>query len=94
MNGADEAVEAAARALYFYLDEDHRGAPAPWESLAEDDEAKIDAKETARIALKAAAPFMLAAAWDAALQDADDEGYLREHQAEFMKKRNPYRSQA
>jgi len=85
VNIPDEAVEAAAKALYFYLDEDHRGQPASWESLGEDDEAKIDAKEAARIALAAAAPYMI---------PDFRESNLKAIAEELANPLNPYRSQA
>jgi hypothetical protein len=50
--------------------------------------------EVAREVLEAAAPHLMAAAWDEAMQDADDEGYLYAHQSDAMKARNPYRSAA
>jgi len=45
-----------------------------------------------RAALEAAAPHMLAAAWDEAIQLADDEGCLLYHQAKGLKAANPYRT--
>jgi len=46
-----------------------------------------------RAALEAAAPHMLALAWDEAIQRADDEGCLLYHQVKGLKSLNPYRSQ-
>lgn len=58
MNISDEAVEAAAKALYPEVREEWRVPPAPWESLSEDDEDARAAVALARIALEAAAPYM------------------------------------
>ena len=71
----EAAVEAAALSI-------HRAHPFQSLSIC---------RAAARAALEAAAPYMLAGAWDEAIQDADDEGYLYTHQSDYMKKRNPYR---
>ena len=46
-----------------------------------------------RAALEAAAPFIAAQAWDAAVQYADDQGCLLYHEAKGIKSHNPYRSE-
>lgn len=55
----EAAVEAAAKALYPEVREEWRVPPDPWESIPEDDDAKIEAIALARLALEAAAPHML-----------------------------------
>lgn len=44
-------------------------------------------------AIAAAAPFIAAQAWDAAVQYADDQGCLLYHEAKGIKSHNPYRSE-
>lgn len=61
-----EAVEAAARGI-FTLDQDHHmdrlELEAAWDRLPSET-ARDDYRYAARAALEAAAPYMLAAAWD------------------------------
>lgn len=51
-----------------------------------------DLRALATDILEVAEPYIAAAAWDQAIQDTDDEGYIYAHHSEAMKARNPYRS--
>lgn len=79
----EAAIEAAAKVYCGrYISE--------WEDASpEYREAEL---ATFRAILEAAAPHMLAEAWDKAVQLADDEGCLLYHQAKGLKAANPYRS--
>jgi len=66
-------------------------AGALWDSF---DSGVDDFEQQAHAALEAAAPHMLAEAWDEAIQVADDEGCLLYHQAKGLKAANPYRNEA
>jgi hypothetical protein len=86
----DEAVEAAAKAIYateaqpMYDEskEEFTGA-RPWEWLTE---RSWDVyRDKARLALEAAAPHMMAVAWEAGRQD----GHM-EAQSGFENAMNPY----
>jgi hypothetical protein len=94
MSVSTEAVEAAAKELYFYLREDHRGAPRPWETLADDDDRKIDARDAAKVALEAAAQHLMAQAWDEAMKVAHDLAWEHDSSAAsaIFDATNPYRS--
>ena len=85
MTVPDEAVEAAARALAGVEGID--GWPAQWA-----DEFIGQYRDISARALTAAAPFIAAQAWDAAVQYADDQGCLLYHEAKGIKSHNPYRS--
>ena len=79
------AVEAASRVYYG-------SAISEWEDATpEYREAEL---ATFRAILAAAAPYMLAQAWEAAIQAADDEGCLMYHQAKGLRAANPYRTDA
>ena len=49
---------------------------------------------TIEAALEAAAPHMLAEAWDSAVSEGESSGWLHDYATEDLRKRNPYRSQA
>lgn len=78
---SDEAVEAAAVAVFTQAYE-----PADWDLVVKQIKARYI--RDARIALEAAAPYMLAEAWEEGRQAEEDTPPL--HRAEP----NPYRSQA
>lgn len=87
MNIPDEAVEAAANAVHdeFCRDPYHAGHTGP---------ACYDYKVEARTILEAAAPHMLADAWDKGF----DRGFYdplagRDRDASESRAANPYRSQ-
>jgi len=75
----EAAVEAAARALYPEVREEWRVPPDPWESIPEDDDAKIEAIALARIALEAAAPHLFAPALALADEMDNVHGSIRGH---------------
>jgi hypothetical protein len=89
-NISDEAVEAAARALY-------KGQPIydeavgvitgykPWDWM--EPEYQNSMRSDARAALEAAAPHLMAAAWDEGVLIGFDEG-----QGVRGRTRNPYRA--
>jgi hypothetical protein len=62
MRISDKAIEAAAKVIH----EDGWQGPPFWESLSDDHPAKLQAIATARSAFEAAAPFLMAQAWDEA----------------------------
>lgn len=78
MNIPDEAVEAVAKVFY----EDGWTGPPFWESLDADDPSRLEYLATTRTALEAAAPHLLAEAWDEGLDAGLNGGW-----------NNPYRSQ-
>ena len=81
----DEAVEAAAKKLY------QAGGLVVWDS--EDESIRNYFRRNARSALEAAAPHLMAAAWDeggiAAIER--EHAYGREEKAKFS---NPYKKDA
>lgn len=79
-----EAVEAAAKklALKTYFKK--------FETL--DDYTRDFLRDSARLALKAAAPSIMAAAWDAAAVECAAAGWLHDYGADDLRARNPYRT--
>lgn len=86
MTVPDEAVGAAWRAALA-----NDSIRSLWRNA--DPEWRESYKSTLRAALTAAAPFIAAQAWDAAVQYADDQGCLLYHEAKGIKSHNPYRSE-
>jgi hypothetical protein len=84
VNISDEAVEAAAMAI-FGVDR------ATWDLQMP--QTRANYLVDARAALEAAAPY-IAAAWHDAASEAYVEGSLSADQANIMWNKNPYRSQA
>lgn len=78
-----QAVEAAAT-VYF-----NRG-DGYWPDMTP--EAQAEALDDIRAALEAAAPYMLAGAWDGAVSEAGGCGWIHDAAANDLRARNPYRS--
>ncbi len=78
----DEAVEAAAKKMAG-------AAYGVWELVPEAKRRLY--MRTARAALEAAAPHMMAEAWDACVDEAESLGWMHDAGAVDTKARNPYR---
>lgn len=84
---SDEAVEAAAKVLYFDNISNRAGDNAPQIIAA--------CEAVARKVLEAAVPYILAEAWTAAIAEAWDEGAraIKDRRGELLED-NPHRSRA
>lgn len=80
MNIPKEAVEAAARELNIYV--------TPWEDLKE--EQRNGWRSQAHAALRAAAPMLMAQAWDEGAK-AMMRAVSEEQSVSFIAPNNPYR---
>jgi len=85
----EAAVEAVTKVLVAHQRRDNRSCLCGWARLG-----FSHPTHQAALVLEAAAPHMLAEAWDEAIQSADDEGCLLYHQAKGLKAANPYRGEA
>jgi hypothetical protein len=78
VNISDEAVEAAMTAL-----------DNSWVT----DASREQLVEMLKYVLEAAAPHMLAEAWDAAVIEGESCGWLHDYATNDLRNRNPYRNQ-
>lgn len=89
MNIPEEAIEKAARALYASFDAGNE-PPLNWDEDL-DGEGQENVRNFARAALSAAAPTLMAMAWDEVSDFLDSE--LGDGAGNFVYNNNPYRKE-